>query len=143
VPEAEKLSKGLAEVIAAVPPGWREHAQVHDPALSNVLALASGDLPRARSLPALFLHMPAEAWRVWRGLRHARPIFLERVAYRNFSAQLQELRRLRIKLQFHKPFKRFMSMWRSLHVVLAIVLLALIATHVWVSVRVGFRWLWR
>jgi len=35
-----------------------------------------------------------------------------------------------------------MSAWRALHVVLAIVLLALIAMHVWVSVRVGFRWLW-
>jgi hypothetical protein len=26
--------------------------------------------------------------------------------------------------------------------VLALVLLALIGMHVWVSVRVGFRWLW-
>jgi len=36
-----------------------------------------------------------------------------------------------------------MSAWRSLHVVLAIVLLALIGMHVWVSLRVGFRWIWR
>jgi hypothetical protein len=35
-----------------------------------------------------------------------------------------------------------MSAWRSLHVVLAVVLLVLIATHVWVSLRVGFRWIW-
>jgi hypothetical protein len=35
-----------------------------------------------------------------------------------------------------------MSVWRSLHVVLAVVLLALITMHVWVSLRVGFRWLW-
>ena len=77
-----------------------------------------------------------------RGLRRCRRLFLDRPAYRGFCAQVQELRRLRAKLQFHRHFKRLMSAWRSLHVVLAIVLLALIGTHVWVSIRVGFRWLW-
>ncbi len=86
--------------------------------------------------------MPVEALFVRRGLRHCRRLFLERVAYRGFCAQVQEFRRLRTKFQFHRHFKRFMSAWRSLHVVLAIVLLALIAMHVWVSLRVGFRWLW-
>ena len=154
--EATRLGKGLSELVAAMPDAWKDHARLRDPPLAYVLALAGDPAPTAspapggaaaatapRSLPALFLGMPAEALRVWRGLRRARPIFLERAAYRAFRAQMQELRRIRTKIRFHRPFKRFMSAWRSLHVVLAIVLLALIATHVWVSVRVGFRWLWK
>jgi hypothetical protein len=35
-----------------------------------------------------------------------------------------------------------MSLWRVLHVVLAIMLVGLIGLHVWVSVRVGYRWIW-
>ena len=50
--------------------------------------------------------------------------------------------RLRVRVQYHRRFKRLMSGWRSFHVVLAIVLLALISMHVWVSLRIGYRWLW-
>jgi thioredoxin reductase/ferredoxin len=142
--EAARLGKSLAELIAAMPAQWKDFARIRDQPLHHVLELATHTAPTAvRSLPRLFLGMPFEAVRVWRGLWHARPIFLERLAYRTFCAQVQELRRIRTKIQFHRPFKRFMSAWRSLHVVLAIVLLALIATHVWVSIRVGFRWLWK
>ncbi|MEO8214002.1 MAG: hypothetical protein ABI560_12445, partial [Myxococcales bacterium] len=81
--------------------------------------------------------MPAEALRVNRGLRHARPLFLEKAAHREFCNDVRDFRRLRTKMQFHRHFKRLMSAWRSLHVVLAIVLLALIGMHVWVSIRVG------
>jgi hypothetical protein len=86
--------------------------------------------------------MPGEALFVRRGLRSIRQLFLEKVAHRAFCESVHELRRLRTKFVFHRHFKRFMSVWRSLHVVLAVVLLALIAMHVWVSLRVGFRWLW-
>ena len=62
------------------------------------------------------------------GLRHCRRLFLEGAAYRSFCGQVLELRRLRAKLAFHHHFKRLMSAWRALHVVLAIVLLVLIGT---------------
>ena len=140
---AGQLGKSLGEFAAAVPPGWKEHARAYDPPLRHVLALAGGATRPPRSLPRLFLGMPFEAWRVRRGLRRARGLFLERAAYRTFRWQLHELRRLRTKIALHRHFKRLMSIWRSLHVVLAITLLGLIGTHVWVSVRVGFRWLWR
>ena len=47
-----------------------------------------------------------------------------------------------VRSHFNRHFKRLMSVWRVLHVVLAILLVGLIGLHVWVSVRVGFRWLW-
>jgi dihydropyrimidine dehydrogenase (NAD+) subunit PreT len=146
VKEGAQLGKVLNDFAAAVPPEWKNYAQTSDAPLQHVLTLvgATGDAaPPRSSLPALFFHMPREAARVRRGLRHARRLFLERSAYRTFRAQVQELRRIRTKIRFHRPFKRFMSVWRSLHVVLAIVLLVLIGTHVWVSVRVGFRWIWK
>jgi thioredoxin reductase/ferredoxin len=141
--QAGSLSKVLAEFAGALPQGWKDYARAADPPLLHVLAIAGGEEGPARSLPALFLGMPAEGLRVRRGLRHARRLFLERSAHRHFRGQLQALRRIRAKIRFHRAFKRLMSVWRALHVVLAIVLLALIATHVLVSIRVGFRWLWR
>jgi thioredoxin reductase/ferredoxin len=148
--EANRLGKVLGEFAAGVPQGWKDHARIYDPPLHHVLTIAAGQQPAAaaagagaRSLPRLFLSTPAEWLRVSRGLRHARRLFLERAPHRTFRAQVKELRRIRIKLQFHRGFKRLMSVWRSLHVVLAIVLLGLIGMHVWVSIRVGFRWLWK
>jgi hypothetical protein len=86
--------------------------------------------------------MPLESLLIWRGLRHCRQVFVEQSSYRGFRTKVQAYRRLRTKLQFHRHFKRLMSVWRVLHVVLALLLVGLIGLHVWVSVRVGFRWLW-
>jgi hypothetical protein len=140
--QAERLGAALSRLVAALSPDWIQLANTRDRPLHHVLALASVGPQLPRSLPALFLRMPTEALRVGRGLSHARALFLEKAAYRQFRADVQEFRRLRVKMHFHRPFKRLMSAWRSLHVVLAIVLLALIGMHVWVSLRVGFRWLW-
>ena len=120
--------------------GSRAHG---DRPLQHILDMAAGAATRPRSLPALLIRAPGEALLVWRGLRHARRLFLERAGYRAFCAQVQDLRRLRTKIAFHRRLKRLMSIWRSLHVVLAIVLLGLIGMHVWVSIRVGFRWIWK
>jgi thioredoxin reductase/ferredoxin len=140
---AGSLVRGLSDLVGRVPPDWTGYAETSDRPLRDVLAMAGGHaVPRARSLVGLFLRMPFEALRVRLGLRHARRMFLERGAYRGFRHQLLELRHLRTKMQFHRGFKRLMSAWRALHVVLAIVLLGLITLHVWVSLRVGFRWLW-
>ncbi len=140
--ESTRIGGRLAELASKVPPEWKQYAEAHDPPFAHVLALAANGPTLPRSLPGWILTMPGEAMRVRRGLRHARRLFLERGEYRRFCAQVRELRRLRAKLHFHRRFKRLMSAWRGLHVVLAILLLGLIAMHVWVSVRVGFRWLW-
>ena len=128
-------------MVGALPPEWAAYAATRDRPLHHVLTLAASGPALPRSLPGLFWRMPGEALTVFRGLRHARRLFLDRGAHRRFCDDVQQLRRLRAKVQFHRPFKRLMSGWRALHVVLAIVLLALIGMHVWVSIRVGFRWL--
>jgi len=143
--EAERskaLGGYLSGFAAQVPAAWREFARTSDPALDHVLALIGDTAPAPRSLPRLFVSLPGEALRIGRGLRHARRLFLEGGAHREFAAQVRELVRLRTKIRFHRQLKRLMSGWRSLHVVLAVALLGLIGLHVWVSLRVGFRWLW-
>lgn len=145
-PDEAERSKALGGFLggfaAQVPPEWREYARTRDPALDHVLSLIGDKAPAPRSLPRLFVSLPGEALRIGRGLRHARRLFVEDAAHREFSAQVRELIRLRTKIRFHRQLKRLMSGWRSLHVVLAVALLALIGMHVWVSIRVGFRWLW-
>ena len=143
VKDSGRLAKVLKEFSEAVPEGWKQHARTNDPPLQHLLNFAGGDLKPPTSIPALLVHAPAEGFAIRRGLRSARRLFLERAAYRTFREQVQEARRLRVKVAFHKPLKKVMQVWRSLHVVLAIVLLGLIGTHVWVSLRVGFRWIWK
>ena len=123
-----------AERMGQVPPGG---------ALAHVLSIAADSVTLPRTLLGLFLGLPGSALRVRTGLLQARTLFLEGLAHRSFCWQLLEFRSLRTKSAFHRQFKRLMGAWRALHVILAIVLLALIGLHVWVSVRVGFRWIWR
>jgi len=143
VKDAGRLAKVLKEFSEAVPSEWREHARTKDPRLQHLFNFAGGDLKPPKSLPGLLVHAPAEGVRIRRGLHSARRLFLERAAYKTFREQVQEARRLGVKVAFHKQLKKLMQIWRSLHVVLAVVLLGLIATHVLVSVRVGFRWIWK
>jgi thioredoxin reductase/NAD-dependent dihydropyrimidine dehydrogenase PreA subunit len=140
--QADLIGQKLSSLAEKIPVEWRQYAETRDRPLQHIFALAANGPELPRSLPQLFLRMPGEALFVRRGLRSIRQLFLEKVAHRAFCESVHELRRLRTKFVFHRHFKRFMSVWRSLHVVLAVVLLALITMHVWVSLRVGFRWLW-
>ena len=139
---AKALEGHLAAFAERVPAGWQEYARTTEPALAHVLSIIADKKAAPRSLPRLFVSLPGDALRGGRGLRAARRLFLEKGAHREFSTEVRDLVRLRTKIRFHRQLKRLMAGWRSLHVVLAVVLLALIGMHVWVSVRVGFRWLW-
>jgi thioredoxin reductase/NAD-dependent dihydropyrimidine dehydrogenase PreA subunit len=140
--EAKGLRDWLGEMAARVSDEWRQWAAARAPELLHVLGLVSGGAVGRRSLIELIARTPREALRVRRGLRQARPLFVDRRAHRGFCAAVHRFRQLETKMRFHRRLKRLMSVWRALHVVLAIVLLALIAMHVWVSLRVGFKWLW-
>ena len=59
-----------------------------------------------------------------------------------FRAQLLDLRRRDVKLHFHRGFKRLMHGWRIFTSRSSVVLLGLIGAHIWISLRIGFRWLW-
>jgi thioredoxin reductase/ferredoxin len=135
-----QLAESLAALLAGIPA--ERTRRPPDGALAHVLAIAADTAALPRTLLGLFLGLPAEALRVRAGLTEARSLFLEGLAHRSFCWQVQEFRRLRAKSAFHRELKRLMRAWRALHVVLAVLLLLLIGLHVWVSVRVGFRWIW-
>ena len=106
----------------------------------SALAEAPGRLPG--SLGALLLRMPGEAWVLRRAIGRLEGWFVDRRAFPAFRAQLLDLRRRDVKLHFHQGWKRLMHGWRIFHVALSVVLLGLIGAHIWISLRIGFKWLW-
>jgi dihydropyrimidine dehydrogenase (NAD+) subunit PreT len=111
------------------------------PALAHVFALVAGAPARAGG-PALFFGRPREAWSVRRGLAATRGRFLDTGSYRVFRQEALRLRHLYVNEQFHARFKGLMRAWRVFHVLLAVTIVPLIGLHVWLSLRLGFKWLW-
>jgi thioredoxin reductase/NAD-dependent dihydropyrimidine dehydrogenase PreA subunit len=79
---------------------------------------------------------------VRRALRRLEPWFIDRRRFPAFRAGLMRLARLDLKLEFHGGFKRLMHTWRVLHVALSVVLVGLIGAHIWLSLHIGFKWIW-
>jgi thioredoxin reductase/ferredoxin len=111
-------------------------------ALARLTALAEGPGRLPTSLGELLLRMPGDAWRLRRTIRQLEPWFVDQRAFPAFRAQLLDLRRRDVKLHFHRGFKRLMHGWRIFHVALSVVLVGLIGAHIWISLRIGFKWLW-
>ena len=93
------------------------------------------------SLVGLFARMPFESMYVRFALRHSRELFLNRSDYREFRDTYVETLRARSRLAFQHRLKRLMDGWRIFHVVLSIMLLLVMAAHIVVSVKLGFRWI--
>jgi hypothetical protein len=87
--------------------------------------------------------MPFEALGVRWGLRHAREMFMKRADYRAFRRLFRRALSARKKLAFQQRLKRLMNAWRVFHVVLSVVLVIVMAAHVLVSVKLGFRWIFK
>ena len=140
---AAALRARLSPVLAAL--GSLRGAEM-DPkraaALARLSALVEGPGTLPASLRELFWRMPAESWALRRTIRQLEPWFVDRRAFPAFRAQLLDLRRRDLKLHFHRGFKRLMHGWRIFHVALSLVLVGLIGAHIWISLRIGFKWLW-
>ena len=100
---AQHLGQALGGVAAGIPEETRRWVETQAPDLRHVLALIAGGAPARRSIA--------------RGLRQARPLFVDRGAHRGFSAAVRRLHTLRMKVQLQSSWKRLMSVWRVLHVV--------------------------
>ena len=111
-------------------------------ALARLAALAEAPGALPASLGTLLLRMPGDAWTLRRAIRRLEPWFVDHRAFPAFRAQMIDLRRGDVKLHFHQGFKRLMHGWRIFHVTLSVVLVGLIAAHIWISLRIGFKWLW-
>jgi hypothetical protein len=73
----------------------------------------------------------------------ARSAFADRVTWREVRETLFDLERLRMQVGFYRGLKRFLSVWRVLHVVLAILLVMVMTAHIAISIYLGYRWLFR
>ena len=109
-------------------------------AVRAVLSEATAPPPRG-SLFSLILAMPVrgacDAFR----LRRLRPLFPSAEQHREFAATFRRLGRIRTQVGFYKSLKRLLSVWRVLHVVLAVFLVVVIAAHIGVSLYLGYGWL--
>lgn len=108
------------------------------PLVFLVAEAAQAPVPLVRALALA----PRDGVALWRALAETRAFLLEPRAYAAFRAQALHLGWLRLRLRLHDPVKRLMTAWRVLHVATALLLVVLIALHVWVSLRVGFKWPW-
>lgn len=140
---AAELRGRLQPVLAALGslPGLEMDLE-RSAALAQLSALAEAPGAMPASLGQLLWRMPAAAWTLRRTIRQLEPWFVDGRAFPAFRAQLIDLRRRDVKLRFHRGFKRLMHGWRIFHVTLSLVLLGLIGAHIWISLRIGFKWLW-
>ena len=140
---AAELRGRLQPVLAALGslPGLEMDLE-RSAALAQLSALAEAPGAMPASLGQLLWRMPAAAWTLRRTIRQLEAWFVDGRAFPAFRAQLIDLRRRDVKLRFHRGFKRLMHGWRIFHVTLSLVLLGLIGAHIWISLRIGFKWLW-
>jgi hypothetical protein len=125
----------------------RQRKQVDDTGWPRALHVAWA---RAASPPAegasLFLGLmtlPLVRLRDRLVLFSARSAFANRPAWIEARETLSELGRLRMQVGFYRELKRFLSVWRVLHVVLAILLVMVMTGHIGISLYLGFRWIFR
>jgi thioredoxin reductase/ferredoxin len=129
----ERVGRTVHRLTTAVP------IQAEGP--SPLVELAEGR-PTSASAPALFFGRPRESRAVRRELSGLRERFHDRGSYQLFREEALRLRQLEVKRAFHARFKRLMRVWRVVHVTLAIAIVPVIGLHVWLSIRLGFKWLW-
>ena len=93
---------------------------------------------------SMLLHLlfePLNAISAHLAARRVRDLFPSESAYYMFRRAYLALRRLQTQVSFYNKLKRFLSIWRALHVVLAISLVVIIAFHVGVSLYLGYKWI--
>lgn len=93
------------------------------------------------SLTVMLAGMPLRAWRTRRQLRRIRPLFQSKGHFRQFAEAFYRIDRLRTQVGFYKSLRRLLSVWRVLHVLLAVFLVLMIAAHIAVSLFLGYRWI--
>ena len=73
-------------------------------------------------------------------LRAVKPLFASEARFDDFKDTFLKAKQLRRQVSFYGQIKRLISVWRWLHVVLAVVLVVMIAAHIGVSLYLGYAW---
>jgi thioredoxin reductase/NAD-dependent dihydropyrimidine dehydrogenase PreA subunit len=110
--------------------------------LDHLETFVEGRTDAPGSPSGLLLGLPRRRQGLRRALRRLEPWFIDRRRFPAFRAGLLRLARLDLKLEFHGGFKRLMHTWRVFHVALSVVLVGLIGAHIWLSLHIGFKWIW-
>jgi dihydropyrimidine dehydrogenase (NAD+) subunit PreT len=97
--------------------------------------------PADRSLLGFFLHVPVLRFRDELDLRRIRQMFKSVTGFREFRQTYAQLRILQVQVTFLRALKRLISVWRMLHVVLAVCLVVMITAHIGFSLFLGFKWI--
>ena len=66
---------------------------------------------------------------------------LDPVSFEEFRDNFAKLRTLQAQVAFYRALKRLMSVWRVLHVVLAVCLVVMISAHIGLSLFLGYKWI--
>lgn len=97
--------------------------------------------PKDRLLVTFLLHLPLMRLRDELDLRRLNRAFKSDEEYQEFRENFAKLRIMQAQVTFFRALKRLMSVWRVLHVVLAICLVVMIAAHIGFSLFLGYKWI--
>lgn len=99
--------------------------------------------PKEHSVGAFLFHYPMQWLRDRRNLGRIKRLFPNSRSFKDFRESFFRMRRLQAQVTFFRGLKRLMSVWRVLHVVLAVVLVVLIAAHIGISLFLGYTWIFK
>ncbi|MBS2026554.1 MAG: NAD(P)-binding domain-containing protein [Deltaproteobacteria bacterium] len=100
-------------------------------ALVPAVATEGGFMSLAMALPDQMLGVP-------RRLARVRPHFDSESQFEDFARSVTSLARVRIQVTFYGVLRRYLAVWRVLHVGLSIFMVVLIVAHIGVSLYLGF-----
>jgi thioredoxin reductase/NAD-dependent dihydropyrimidine dehydrogenase PreA subunit len=144
IPSAEGRASELGELSARFE-RLKQRVQKMTEGTTDVLRVHEL-LDRATERPegdviARLLYLPWQRVKDSRDLRRVRALFTKRGHYKDFVDAFHRMRLLQVQVGFFRSLKALMSVWRVLHVVLAVVLVALIAAHIALSLYLGYKWI--
>lgn len=114
-----------------------EDAAALDALMGRYRELPGGTLPMLRVVSQMVWFTPA----VRAELADARKAFWDAALFEDFAHTYRRLSKAWFRVAFHSQVRRFMSMWRTFHVILAVVLVLLLSVHVALSLYLGFGWI--
>jgi hypothetical protein len=110
--------------------------------VSEVLSVVT-EVPVESTFAEFLVHRPLRWFKERFRVRGVRGRFGSAQAFLQFQRDLRDLGRLRVQVKFYKTLKRLMSVWRVLHVVLALCLVVMIAAHIGLSLFLGYTWIFK
>ncbi len=97
--------------------------------------------PKDRSLLTFLFHVPMMRLKDELDLRRVSHAFKSDTEFKEFRANFAKLRVMQVQVTFFRALRRLMSVWRVLHVVLAICLVVMITAHIGFSLFLGYKWI--